>query len=389
MKQAKLIEGLRLLGKEEWISFRKYLLMYHSESSDNYRLLDDLYQKRDILDSIEYINELQEPLFASMSPKVFSNLMSRVYHKFEEWFYWYEGKKDVIQRDIGLVKIYNRRGAFGLADKTFNRVEKKLVNQEGLDMATHRELYQLYYNHYFSDNPVKYLRKGEIFETFATYYLKYLKEQSLLYLAEMHNLETIHQHDFSFMMRVMSRFVQSIESSKVSHILEQVYLLIREDNVEAFLKLKDVVFREEISRYSDLYVLAILYLNSFSLRLWNSNKITDPNLILEIQEFSLGTGVIFNTGKIPFIRFMNIVSALGYIKDSSAAYEFVEKWKHLVGDESKEAVHALSYAFLRFSEGNYDEVISQLIGVKFETEWGKKRALSLELIGLFKNRGEL
>ena len=46
MKNLKLIDGLQMLEKEEWVSFRKYILMYCSKSSDNYKLLDFLFSIR-------------------------------------------------------------------------------------------------------------------------------------------------------------------------------------------------------------------------------------------------------------------------------------------------------------------------------------------------------
>ena len=146
------------------------------------------------------------------------------------------------------------------------------------------------------------------------------------------------------------------------------------------------MYSDRLNRGSELYVVASLYMITFSIRLWNANKIKDPQLVLDVYDFGLESGVLLSTGKIPFVRFINLVTALGYIKTTDTTYEFVDKWVHLVDSESQEAIHALSYAHLKLIQGKYEELMPLLLGQRYETETGRMRSSSLELIGLYIER---
>ena len=125
---------------------------------------------------------------------------------------------------------------------------------------------------------------------------------------------------------------------------------------------------------------------TFSLRLWNNNKISDPQYVFDAYDFGLDSGVLLSIGKIPFIRFLNLVTTLGYLKTTISTYDFVDKWAHLVDSENRDAVHALSYAHLKLIEGKCDDLIPLLVGQRYDTEWGRLRAGSIELIGLYADR---
>lgn len=386
MKHLKLIDGLQLLEKEEWISLRKYVLMYCKKTSDNYELLDYLFSKRHQLGVMKEIELIKRPIFPDMTVKSFSNLMSKIFSWFEEWLVWYENKKDAVGQDITLVKIYNRKGAFRLANKTYRRVEKNIIQQQKLDLKKNKDLYMLHYYHYFSDNPVKYERKGEILETLVSYFLLQLKEQALLYVAELHNWGNLQNYDFSKEIELLDLFCSKVEDTQVSHVIELIIRLARSYDVSAFLALKRIVLEEEVRPSSELYIIASFYWITFSLRLWNNDKLKDPQMVFEAYDFGLDTGLLLSSGKMPFIRFLNLVTTLGYIKTTLQTYTFIDKWMHLVDSESQEAIQALGYAHLKFIEEKFDELIPLLVGQSYQTDWGRLRSGCLELIGLYEDR---
>lgn len=386
MKHLKLVDGLKILTKEEWLSFRKYILMYCTKSSDNYKLLDFLYSIRHQLAEISGLEDIKKPSFEKMSVKSFSNLMSRVFNWYEDWILWSENNKDKISKDVQLVKIYNRRGAFKLADKTYNRVEKVLMNQDELDLSKHRALYQLHQNHYYSDNPVKYKRGHEILETLISYFTLQIKEQSLLYIAELHNWGVLQDHDFGKEVKVLNEFATLAADTKTSKVIELINGIVCEMDLQSFLELKEVISNGQLKQDSELQIIASLYYITFSLRMWNRNKITNPQLIFDAYDFGLESGILLSTGKIPYIRFINLVTTLSYIKTSSKTYEFVDKWIHLVDTENHESMSALAYAQLKFAEKKYDDIIPLLLGQKYEVEKIRMRASALELIGLYSDR---
>ena len=386
MNQLKLIVGLQMLEKEDWFSFRKYLLMYCSKTSDNYTLVEVLFRTRDDLGSIKNAEEIRKQFFAGMSPKSFSNLMSRIFIWFEEWLVWSERKKDSISNDVELVKIYNRRGIYTLANKTFTKVEKKLKADASLSLLTHKNLFLINHYRYFSDNPIKYKKKEEILDGLISYFLLQFKEQSLIYTSELHNWGRIQNFDYSKEIELLTAIESLVQDSEVTRILQWVIRLVRELDVEAFFNLRDSITGNQINVNSELFILATFYMVNYSMQLWNAGKIQDSQIVFDAYDFGLESGVLLNTGKIPFLRFIKAVTTLGYIKDAERSYEFVDKWVHLVASENQSSAHALGYAHLKLIEGKSNELIPLLIGKKFETEWGRMRASSLELIGHYTDR---
>ncbi|MDF1698021.1 MAG: hypothetical protein P1U56_19395 [Saprospiraceae bacterium] len=386
MAHLKLIEGLKILDKEEWVSFRKYSLMYCSKQSDNYKLLQYLSENRSRLDSFTEVEHIRTPKFARMTAKNFSNLMSRVFSWFEEWFIWKSNLEDQIGFDVQLVKLYNRRGAFRLANKTYKRVERKLLATDQLDLSTHKNLYLLHHNHYVSDNPVKYERKAEILESLISYFLIQFKEQAFLYFAELYNWGKIQNHDFVHEKKILNALGALIEDSETLEVIYQINSMVINLDRESFMTLKESIYSGRINPDSELYILASLYMIEFSMRLWNNNKLEDAHLVLEAYDFGLESGILLKTGKMSITRFINLVVALGYLNLTSRVYDFIDKWYHLIEGEEGASTSALAYAHLKFIEKKYAEIIPFLVGMKFVTEFGKMRASSLELISLYSEK---
>lgn len=383
MKYPKLIEGLLFLDKSEWLSLRKYALMYCTETSDNFRLLDQFFRVRGRLADREELSRIKDSQFRGMSTKNFSNLMSRVNQWFEEWLVWHEGKKDDDLRDVELVRILNRRGAYGLADKVYHRVEKRLLGRKTYDKGRNKYLYLLHHYHYFSDNPVKYRRKAEILESLISYYSLQATEQAMMYEIELFNWGGIQQHDYRHEMKLLAGLITIQSDTRMVQIIGMIRRLVFDLDAGALVELKEVLEAGEITPDSEMYILASLYLVTFSLRLWNSHKTSDAQLIFDIYHYGLHSGVLLKTGKMPFVRFINLITTLGHIQTADQAYDFVDKWKHLVAGEDAVAIQSVAYAQLKFVEEKYHEINPLLLGVKCESEAGKLRHSVLEIIGLY------
>ena len=148
--------------------------------------------------------------------------MSRIFNWFEEWLIWYTNKKDKITCDVQLVKIYNRKGKFNLADKTYRRVEKSIFNENQLDLKTNRNLYLLHHNRFVSDNPAKYDKQGKILESLISHFLLQFKEQAFLYLAELHNMKVIQNQDYNKEIELITQIGTLIKDSKTSQVIELI-----------------------------------------------------------------------------------------------------------------------------------------------------------------------
>ena len=152
------------------------------------------------------------------------------------------------------------------------------------------------------------------------------------------------------------------------------------------MELQKTILTNQLKPDSELYILASFYMINSSMRLWNSGKITDPKFVLDAYDFGLRSGVLLSTGKMPIVRFLKMVGTFGLINASTKAYDFIDKWIHLVDSENPDSIHALSYAHLKFIERKYEDIVPLLLGKKYTRDAVKLRASSLELISLYSDR---
>ena len=73
MNGNKLIQVLSSLNKEEWIAYRKYLLMHTTEDSDNYRVFAYLQKRKDKLENLPELEEIRSKHFITLNSKSILN----------------------------------------------------------------------------------------------------------------------------------------------------------------------------------------------------------------------------------------------------------------------------------------------------------------------------
>ena len=86
MAVPKLFEATHTLTEDEWSSFGKYLLMHVRKDSDNFKLIQALRKSSKKLKEQGLSENIRSKHFSQMNAKTFSNLNSRVFLLFEDWF---------------------------------------------------------------------------------------------------------------------------------------------------------------------------------------------------------------------------------------------------------------------------------------------------------------
>jgi len=357
MKQTKLYLGLRSLSKEEWKSLLKYIVMETSNTSDAYELYNCMYDYHKANEEPGSKEKIRLQLFPEMAEKRFLNLCSSLYLIFEDWLVWYEIKKDKILCRVYLVKIYNRRGIFELADKTYNRVHKKLNQQEKIDLKKNDYLHKLYKYHYFSENPLKEKKGKKMFKKLVEYWMHNYKEYSHLYIAQMYNSEFLYNLDYRETISALETSIANISESESSEITKIIQKLTIKEDQESLDELYELLSKEKIEKGSDLEVFTTLYAISYCLRMWNIGRLEDKAIINKLYDYGLSSKILMNLGKMLPNSFLNMISVLVLISKADMIYKFIDKWSHIIDSNDRDATVAIAKCYVKREEGKFNDII--------------------------------
>ena len=367
MKHTKILVALQSLTKEECKSLQRYLIMEKSDTSDEYHLFEYISDCHKNTKSPKSKDEVRQQLFPLMSEKRFLNLCSRVYLILEDWLVWYDIKKDKMLCSVHLVKAFNRRGVFELADKAFMRARKKLSQQKKIDLHKSQHLHNLYRNHYFSENPVKVREGKKIFELLVQYWAQNYKENSLLYVAEMQNWGGAMNFDYTTAKTMLMDSINGLPESETSRVTQTIQSLTSNGTQETLDELYNLLIEGKIQEGSDLEVFITLYAIAHSIKMWSTGKLKNKEYISRMYDYGMSSKILMNLGKLTSSRFLNMISVLVLPSNPSVVYEFIEKWSHLIDSKDREATVSIAKCYVKREEGKYEDIILMLRNVHYTT----------------------
>lgn len=388
MIKYKLISILKTLEPYEWTSLSKYLLMYTRKNSDNFSLFSILRDKITSFSCNEDILVIREKYFSKMSSKSFTNMLSRVTVWTENWIIYQEVKKDEHTTKNILLNYYNNRGLYKEANLIADKAEKKLLSEDGEDLYKYKHLSNIYHSQYYSNNPIKYETGTKLLEKIIQTRLEEYSCQLAFYKVELYNWGEIKNHNFSESIKNINQAVKHIDKNSTYESLALISNVFTSRNsdflYEIFEKLKAGFYKKE----SDLELVTVLYLTSLSVRLWNENKLNDSQFMINVHDYSLESGILLSSGKIPSIRWYNILTIIASVSNLKEANNFIDKWIKKVVSLDNNKTKKLSYALVSFYNSDYKNISSILSNISFSSEQEKYRALSLLIIADYKNRHE-
>ena len=384
MKQSKLHIALSSISKSEWKSLRKYVIMESSESSDIYLLFQHLHTVLQSPNAPLDKEEIKQSLFPSMNEKSYLNLNSRLFLIFEEWLVWYDNKKDKYLSGVQLVKFYNRRGLFSLADKIYSKTLKSVqkINKASLHQNDH--LHNLYKNHYFSENPVKENEGKDFLENLVTAFTNSYKEKAQLYLSELNNWGTLKQYDYAESIDTLSRSIEYLPESNSSVVTKYIKDMAQNNDVQSLNKLSEMLLNNKILPGSDLEVFVTLYSIRYSLILHHSNKIKDINLASKLYDYGLNSGILMNLGKLSTNKFLNIISVIIVYSEPEVVYSFISKWLHLIVANERNAAEILAKCYVKRKEEKYEDILQLIREAYLPSTSLVIRALAFQIKAFYK-----
>ncbi len=380
----KLILILGQLNPKEWRALKKFVLMYTREKSDNIDLFTILRKEINQLNSNEDVQSLHLEHFPQMTAKTFSNMMSRLTLWVEDWLV-YEDIRKSDDRDIRLIRLYNLRGLYKQSNVIAKKAIKTAETKPGMSLIATKNLAQIHYYQYYSNNPIKYQQSQLLDKMILSYMEDYnnmlmlFRNQSIFFKLSLPTYKGIHE-------KTLDRVIKLLPKNNTSNLLSATGTLISNYDYKSLLTLKEKLEQGKLTPKSDLHIITTMYVYSRTLSLWAKNKFKDPKVLESILNYTLESGVILSSDKISPMEWHTLVSVISTVENHKQAESFIDKWHTKVDSKSISAIRSLSMAQLCFHKEKYDEIrdhIYKMVSIEADN---KNRANCLIVISLFKDR---
>lgn len=388
MKKSKLTIALGDFSKEEWISYRKYLLMHIREDSECFAVFKFLQLKKYTLSDLPELEKVRQKYFPGMSLKVLGNYISKLYIWLEQWIIHDHMLKDDLQFKLNLVKIYNRRGLYHLADQTANQLDKKLNQKKGYNIEQSKIKADLLYYQYYSDNPQKYIAGPTLLQEVVNSHLKYSSQKLQLFIAELYNWGELNNYDYQASIVLIDELINRMPEHELSQLMYHLKTMVADNNAESYYKLTEILYNDVLDNKSDLHIIVSLYLMAFSIRLWSKEKIRETASIFRIHNYCLETGIFLIDGKIDSHRFCITTSTLSYIGGQEETKKYIDQWVDIVNCKDTNSIKNLNYAINHFYHEKYEEALDCIIKAETLPSLERNLALDIQSIALYKKRFE-
>jgi|GEM_PF-6802582 len=210
--------------------------------------------------------------------------------------------------------------------------------------------------------------------------------QLATYKVELLNWGEVKNHNYFKSIEDINQILKPLkENSTLSSIesISEVFVTRESNNLHTlFIDLENGFFKKN----TELELLASSYLTGLSLRLWGENKLDNTQLILRAYEYGLESGILLSFGKIPLVRWYNILSVMSSILEKNKTIQFLNTWIGKVSTINLKKSIFLSKALVDFHTENYQIIYSSLKNIKYSNLSEKFRANQLIAISLYKQQ---
>ena len=357
----KLILALNDFSPKEWTLYNKYLLMQTKESTDTYQIFAKLrVQKNTLADFVA--NTWRRKYTPTISEKTFLNILSKLYLWLEEWIVYNDLKNDKVKSGIQLVKHYNRRGLYKLANSKAKQVQLLIDSEADYSPERDYRQHQLYYYQFYSDNPIKNQNPELVFDLVDSYLVCRNYADSLM-RSQVEYWSTIRPIDPTYLEKIRAAIDPEIHTD----ILQTFIQLMKDSSLQDLLNCFQYLKGGKVKREDDFFTILTMFVLSISLKLWHKRLLTDSALLAEMWEFALEQKVLMNAGTIPFLRFTTIVNTLGPFFSYDWTNAFIEKWASYVDEQDTPTVIRYAKARNYFHHEKYEESLGlmQEVNIRF------------------------
>jgi hypothetical protein len=312
-----------------------------------------------------------------MSTKAVQNLFSRINLWTEEWLSINEMQNEKYASDIFLLKAYNRKGLYNLADQLYNKLQNEIQSNNLICPHKSKTLAEIAHIQYYSSSPN---RGVDLMKQLSNNHRLHHKEQSLIYLIELQNVNSKFENSLYHEIELLEASIITTQDSELSYLLKLCKKQFIDQDVDAFYELNSKL--DTIEKETELYILMLTYLRIGFVKFWTDNYIEDRSIYSEIADKILDTLNNRNDYLSPLI-FHNILSSVASYSNYELTKNFIDKWIDKINAKDKRSVRQIAEAIHCFYFEEYDKINSLLSNVSYETVEQKTRGLALQSIGYY------
>jgi hypothetical protein len=385
MAAPKFVQLVTSFAKDEWLSFKKYVLSQYTENSDTYRIFKWLHDRKNELDEMGDVYILASKQFKGMTSKVFLNHLSLLYQLAEKWMVNEQLNHEETTFKLLLHRNLQIRGMYHLADQLSNQLQKELSKEKGLETLWAKR--EILHQEYYSFNPIKY-QKGAIAlsQLMETTY-EYIKHMLSVYQVELINWGKIQKHDYHNEEEISLQLMKLLQKLENQPFFEKMYLFIKMDKTEYLEGLKNDLTSGIWSKGSLEEVISTLYLIRKTTALYERGiQLPIVQIITELFDFAMKQGVYAEHGKLAPVTFRNIIGQLIRYQSFDYIQDFINEWYVRVAPPHQESTKNISHAMNCFKHEKYNEIFYFTRQKVYSDENGKAIASLLHLIACFMDR---
>jgi len=363
MKENKLGAYLTSFTEKDWTAYHKFSKSLYSNRSDCQLVIDYIKKHKSRYDPNYMDGEyLRKKIRPSANKQVFANVISNLCKHIEHYLTWAEVENDPMMKDTLLLQALGKRG---LTTQFHKQKEKSKLKRDkmpiGLWNNYHEFMgeYLLYYCNMVSGIVVGKIALKKAFESI----FKFNATLTNYLVLEMRNRSVLFNENWK---REISKYSKNC---KTDHRLSLIFgnlikLKVRKDEQSYVTLLTDVKnskLSQEI-RYS-ITIHLLSYITHKRIKGDNSYK----NKMLELQKYGLENKILFPSGKIPALRFLNIIHRACNMEEYQWANQFIMDYSDSVFKGSKVSIASLGKAQIASSNGDFETVLKLLSNIKYNT----------------------
>lgn len=387
MYSNKLISILSSFNKEELGRVRKFILQYSKETSDVMQVFDYYYKNFKSEEEVAEIETVVEKYFNHLTKKVFLNHLSTLLSYVEQWLVLTQIENEKHSFDLTLVKAYNKRGLYHMADLTQHKILKNIDKEDHYSIENTKAKATLLNEQYYSNNPIKYEEGAKILTDLMQAYFKKIYSHLLVYESELINWGKIQKHSYEEELNVLRKIKEVLPKTELSLVLEELVSMVISDDTDIFLNMVSKVLAEKFEK-GNLQTITTIYTVRKANELW-AKKVPLPELktiIQELYDFAMTHGVFTDHGMISPPSYRNLLMVLCLSQSYEQLMAFNDKWISKVNSKCPESTKAVCNAIICFYKERYKEIMDYTRYTEYDEINEKAFALHLHLIACFMNR---
>jgi hypothetical protein len=383
---SKIVVLLDHLEPGQVLELKKHVLTKTFADSDIFKVFDYLAASSKKKDEVKAPDYIHEKILPRSTKKTVANYLSLLYNWAEEWMALETIREEEFTLDHLAQRWLNKNGLYHLADQTFNRIEKGISEENKIDLHRTRIKALALFDQLFSNNPARDQLPAEKYDEMARALRHYMKAKLQVINAELYNWGDINNYDFRTAIAANDDIIDRIQHDETTETMEFVIKAMSKNDVNSFLKLKDILFNDRLVKGSRLFMITARYMQRLAIRFWSMGLIKDPQIFHDLLDFGMRSGVYFTQDRLQATVFHNLVMQYCQVADYEGVEKFIDQWMDHVTTEDAAATKALAMAQNCFYHHRCHEIHLYTGRFVFPTFNQKNLAQGLHLIAAFENR---